>query len=60
MLRFVALVIFSPVAGGTRRRRLARALIFGVARWAYGTGRLFVRMVGAGFDAAVVYALDPS
>lgn len=32
----------------------------GLARWADGTERLFVQMIGAGFDAAVVHALDPA
>jgi len=32
----------------------------GVARWADGSERLFVQMIGAGFDAAVVRALDPA
>jgi len=32
----------------------------GIARWADGRGRLFVQMLGASFDAALVQALDPS
>ncbi len=32
----------------------------GIARWADGRELLFVQMVGAGFDAAVVRALDPA
>lgn len=32
----------------------------GLARWADGRERLFVQMLGAGFDAAVVRALDPA
>ena len=32
----------------------------GLARWADGRARLFVQMLGAGFDAAVVQALDPA
>lgn len=32
----------------------------GMARWADGTERIFVQMIGAGFDAAVVQALDPA
>ncbi len=32
----------------------------GMARWADGRERLFVQMLGAGFDAAVVRTLDPA
>ena len=41
-----------------RGRRVA--LHPGIARWADGRERLFVQMLGAGFDAAVVRALDPA
>lgn len=36
------------------------ALHPGLARWPDGRERLFVQMLGAGFDAAVVRALDPA
>lgn len=36
------------------------ALHPGLARWPDGTERLFVQMISAGFDAAVVHGLDPA
>ncbi len=36
------------------------ALRPGLALWPGGEERLFVQMIGAGFDAAVVHALDPA